>query len=383
MVGGVLRQKMADCADAAGVGVVGLARAVGGNLGHKLVVKIQRVVVQSNAAQRAGHLHRAAGGNFPVGALQRQGGRAAAQTGHNAAGIDLGNRVIGHRPAPLGQGGAAGADLTPVGILVEDGGLGGLGLFDLHGVGQGHGGHRRTAGRQAQQQGGQNKKQRFHAKAPFWQYHTTMRRRRQLLHFWANACTINYILLQKGGPGMERTAGGITYTLTRRRVRNINLRVRADGSVAASASPRVPAAYVDAFVTARADWVRTAQARAAARREREAAEAPALPPKAEALAYMQALCRAYYPQFAATCPGGAMPKIAVRDMNTRWGSCSLRTGTLAFARRLCAMPLPAQEYVVVHEFCHFAHPDHSPAFWAAVAEVLPDYKQRERMLKLR
>ena len=57
---------------------------------------------------------------------------------------------------------------------------------------------------------------------------------------------------------MERTAGGITYTLTRRRVRNINLRVRADGSVAASASPRVPAAYVDAFVTARADWVRTA-----------------------------------------------------------------------------------------------------------------------------
>ena len=106
---------------------------------------------------------------------------------------------------------------------------------------------------------------------------------------------------------MERTAGGITYTLTRRRVRNINLRVRADGSVAASASPRVPVAYVDAFVTARADWVRTAQARAAARREREAAEAPALPPKAEALAYMQALCRAYYPQFAATCPGGAMP----------------------------------------------------------------------------
>ena len=74
--------------------------------------------------------------------------------------------------------------------------------------------------------------------------------------------------------------------LTRRRVRNINLRVRADGSVAASASPRVPAAYVDAFVTARADWVRTAQARAAARREREAAEAPALPPKAEALVYL-------------------------------------------------------------------------------------------------
>lgn len=180
----------------------------------------------------------------------------------------------------------------------------------------------------------------------------------------------------------QRTAGGVTYTLTRRRVRNINLRVRADGSVAASASPRVPVGLVDAFVADRAGWVRAAQQRAARRRTAEQQQEPALPPKAEALAHMQALCRAYYPLFAATCPGGQMPKIAVRDMSTRWGSCSLRTGTLAFARRLCVMPLAAQEYVVVHEFCHFAHPDHSPAFWAAVAAVLPDYKQRQRLLKI-
>ena len=178
-----------------------------------------------------------------------------------------------------------------------------------------------------------------------------------------------------------RVAAGVTYTLTRRRVRNINLRVRADGSVAASAAPRVPVMMVDAFVASRADWVRGAQARAAARREREAARQPELPAKAEALAHIQSLCRAYYPQFAATCPGGRMPKITVRDMTTRWGSCSLKTGTLAFARRLCVAPLPAQEYVVVHEFCHFAHPNHGPGFWAAVAAVLPDYKARERLLK--
>ena len=178
-----------------------------------------------------------------------------------------------------------------------------------------------------------------------------------------------------------RVAAGVTYTLTRRRVRNINLRVRADGSVAASASPRVSAMKVDAFVASKADWVRSAQARAAARRERIAAQQPELPTKAEALAHIQVLCRAYYPQFASTCPGGHMPKIAVRDMTTRWGSCSLKTGTLAFARRLCVAPLPAQEYVVVHEFCHFAHPNHGPGFWAAVAAVLPDYKARERLLK--
>ena len=101
-----------------------------------------------------------------------------------------------------------------------------------------------------------------------------------------------------------RHAGGIDYTLTRRRVRNLNLRVRADGTVAASAAPRVPAAAVDAFVAARAPWVRKAQARAAQRAAREAAAEAALPPKPEALAQLTALCRAYYPQFAASCPGG-------------------------------------------------------------------------------
>ena len=179
---------------------------------------------------------------------------------------------------------------------------------------------------------------------------------------------------------LTRTAGGVTYTLTRRRVRNLNLRVRADGSVAASAPPRASLAAVDAFVASHAAWVAAAQARAAARARADAA-CP-LPDPAAAHAQMQALCARYYPLFAASCPGRQMPKVAVRDMHTRWGSCSLRTGTLAFARRLCVMPVPAQEYVVVHEFCHFAHPDHSPAFWAAVAAVLPDYRARRALLRL-
>lgn len=182
---------------------------------------------------------------------------------------------------------------------------------------------------------------------------------------------------------MERTAGGITYTLTRRRVRNINLRVRADGSVAASASPRVPTAYVDAFVTARADWVRTAQARAAARREREAAEAP----RAAAQGRGAGLYADAVPGILSAVCGDLPGRRDAQNCGARHehplGVVQSAHRTLAFARRLCTMPLPAQEYVVVHEFCHFAHPDHSPAFWAAVAEVLPDYKQRERMLKLR
>ena len=165
------------------------------------------------------------------------------------------------------------------------------------------------------------------------------------------------------------------YTIHRKSIKNIHLRVRGDGSVHVSAPWGVSRAAVEAFVASNAVWIAGAQARA------QAFEAVPLPTPEEALAHMTALCRRYYPQFRADCPGGAFPKVKVCDMTTRWGSCSLRTGTLAFSLRLCTMPLAAQEYVVVHEFCHFAHPDHSPAFWAEVARHLPDYAARRALLK--
>ena len=61
----------------------------------------------------------------------------------------------------------------------------------------------------------------------------------------------------------RRIAGGVEYELTRRRVRNLNIRVRTDGSVAVSAPRRVPLSSVDAFVAAHAGWVAAAQGRMA------------------------------------------------------------------------------------------------------------------------
>ena len=62
-----------------------------------------------------------------------------------------------------------------------------------------------------------------------------------------------------------RTAGGICYTLTRKAVKNLNLRVRPDGSVAVSAPKRVPAVAVDAFVLRHAGLIAGARERLAAR----------------------------------------------------------------------------------------------------------------------
>lgn len=178
-----------------------------------------------------------------------------------------------------------------------------------------------------------------------------------------------------------RTVAGVTYTLTRRRVRNINLRVRADGSVAASAAPRVSVMKVDAFVASKADWVRSAQARVAARPRTGSRPAAGTAHQGRGPGPYPGAVPGILSPVRGHLPGRAYAQDRCAGYDHPLGQLQLKNRHVGFARRLCVAPLPAQEYVVVHEFCHFAHPNHGPGFWAAVAAVMPDYKARERLLK--
>ena len=104
---------------------------------------------------------------------------------------------------------------------------------------------------------------------------------------------------------------------------------------------------------------------------RAAQEARSLPDKETALAYFTAMSDKVYPAFAGVL-GGHKPVIKVRSMTSRWGVCFMAKRQITFALQLYHMPPAAQIYVVVHEYCHFLQPNHSPAFWAEVAKLLPD-----------
>ncbi len=73
-------------------------------------------------------------------------------------------------------------------------------------------------------------------------------------------------------------------------------------------------------------------------------------------------------------------RITIREQKTRWGSCSSK-GNLNFNWKLVLMPDEVLDYVVVHELAHRFEMNHSDRFWAIVAEVLPDYRERRKMLK--
>lgn len=223
----------------------------------------------------------------------------------------------------------------------------------------------------------------------------------------------------------------VTYDLQRKQVKNINLRMKRTGEITVSANPRVPDAMIEGFLQEHADRIlRAADLCEKAKRNEPApleyvngetvavfgepktlrvlkatkdqavtdkdaillsvkdADDAALRQKVlqtylDALCRerLTALCRQYYPAFAAE--GVPFPTIRFRRMTSRWGSCHKQKATVTFNLALIDLPLAFAEYVVVHELTHLIHPDHSKRFYDRLAKILPDWKERRRLGKQR
>ncbi len=73
-------------------------------------------------------------------------------------------------------------------------------------------------------------------------------------------------------------------------------------------------------------------------------------------------------------------KVFIKNLKSRWGSCSER-GNLNFNYKLVFLPSELVDYVIVHELCHLREFNHSPKFWCAVAEVLPNHRSLRQALR--
>jgi len=73
-------------------------------------------------------------------------------------------------------------------------------------------------------------------------------------------------------------------------------------------------------------------------------------------------------------------RVSVRNQRSRWGSCS-RRGTISLNWRLVQTPSFVRDYIVLHEFAHFQHMNHSRRFWREVERLCPDFLKAEHWLK--
>lgn len=228
---------------------------------------------------------------------------------------------------------------------------------------------------------------------------------------------------------VEADGNAISYTLERKPVKNINLRIRADQCVYVSAPKDVAAKMVDAFVVEKSAYILRAlkkfkdknretvsenkfvngetvkflgrnlrlKVKNASRSKVESDESyVTLYVKDEQNADLKkrvletwlrkkckdeitAICKKVYPQVKKY--GVAFPEIQLREMVSRWGSCSPKKGFMTFNTALIAMPVSCIEYVVTHEFTHFLYPNHSKKFYQQLATFMPDWEERKKRLE--
>lgn len=175
-------------------------------------------------------------------------------------------------------------------------------------------------------------------------------------------------------------SGTIAYTLIRKSVKNVNMRIKEDGRVVVSANRRVPVSFIDAWIREKQVFIRRAQGKFVQRGKQQEKQREKLS-EAEILVFQNMVDDVYMKFQKRWKEKIPYPKIKLRYMTSRWGSCQPVTGKMTLNSRLIGAPDGCLEYVVVHEFAHFIEANHSADFWCVVEEFLPDYKERRKRLR--
>lgn len=165
------------------------------------------------------------------------------------------------------------------------------------------------------------------------------------------------------------------YRIIRSARRTLALQIEKTGEILVRAPYQTSAARIESFVLAHSEWIEKHKRRIAA---------CTLPPlTADKVAELRARAKADLPArtaFWAGLMGVDYARVTITSAEKRFGSCNSRGG-ISYSYRLMQFPEAVIDYVVVHELAHRKEMNHSPRFYAIIAQYLPDYKERIKLMK--
>ncbi|MBQ9691180.1 MAG: DUF45 domain-containing protein [Eggerthellaceae bacterium] len=171
----------------------------------------------------------------------------------------------------------------------------------------------------------------------------------------------------------------IDITLLKKAQKRMYIRIKEpDGRVVVTAPLHESEEHIKAFVQTKYEWIRRA------REQIVTSQNVNYPPTSSELDAWRLTLKKEIPALLAQWEpiiGVSAGHVTYRNMISRWGSCNVKTGHITFNVQLAHVDPVALEYVVVHELCHLLEASHNVRFHALMKKFLPDYKQRQNMLR--
>ncbi|MDR0565925.1 MAG: M48 family metallopeptidase [Prevotellaceae bacterium] len=174
---------------------------------------------------------------------------------------------------------------------------------------------------------------------------------------------------------IHKDVGEIVYTKVKRS-RSIRISLRPGKPVSVTMPTYATYAEADRLVCEKIAWIKEAQQKVKEQEQRCRRFSD------EDMARFRAQAKQLLPQRVALLAaqhGFAYGKIAIKNIRSRWGSCSAKNN-LNFSIYLMNLPDELVDYVVLHELCHTVHKNHGAQFWALMDAVTGGKARQQAVL---
>ncbi len=224
---------------------------------------------------------------------------------------------------------------------------------------------------------------------------------------------------------MKLEISGITIDVQKKKIKNMYLSVKPDGTVRLSAPLHMSSEQIEQFVGSKINWIKSHQKKAADRptpvehkyisgetifffgRQYQLDVRESINKKSSVVLFgdrifltaqqnstteqresqiwewQRGMLKARIPEFLQRWEnrtGLHCTSWQIKYMTTRWGTCNVRTGKIWLNLQLAEHPTVCLEYVILHELAHLKVSNHGPDFTAILDEHMPDWRDVKDLL---